>query len=142
MSPPGVATSDTDSGSNVLELALACCRVMRQLASLIELPLEELYTLYILSAYRPRSVKHLTRMLSVRDSRTSKILHSLEARGHITRVLSLRDRRVEEVSLTPRGKQAAEAILTGAGDLSGELRRWLPAPSVLQDAEGPLSRLI
>jgi DNA-binding MarR family transcriptional regulator len=109
------------NGRNVLELSLACCRVTRRIASSLDLSVEELYALFVLATRRPKSVKELTRNLEVRDSRTSKILHSLEQRGHITRTLSLADRRVEEVVLTSRGICVAGEILAAAEAMAAEL---------------------
>jgi DNA-binding MarR family transcriptional regulator len=87
-------------------------KLEKRLESVTRLSSDALLVLLLLHTRRPASVKELTKHLGVSDSRTSKLLCTLEDKGLITRRISLTDRRVERISLTPRGDSIIETALS------------------------------
>ena len=110
-------------GRILLELLLSFGHVEKQLARTARLSIEALHCVSLLHTAQPRSVKHLSALLGIEGSKTSKILRTLEDRGYISRKLSLIDRRVEEVSLTPLGLHAVEGVLRSLSEID------IPLPS-------------
>lgn len=96
-------------------------KLEKHLESLTRLSSDALLVLLLIHTRRPASVKELTRHLGVSDSRTSKLLCTLEDRGLVTRRISFADRRVEQISLTPRGDRIVETVLA-VNDAPGDLR--------------------
>ena len=95
-------------------------KLAKKLESLTRLSSDALLVLLLIHSKRPSSVKELTGYLGVSDSRTSKLLCTLEDRGFITRRISLTDRRVEQISLTPRGDRIVEIALSVPATLKEE----------------------
>lgn len=94
-------------------------KLEKRLESLTRLSSDALLVLLLIHTRRPASVKELTRHLGVSDSRTSKLLCTLEDRGLVTRRISIADRRVEQISLTPRGDRVVETVL-GVNEAAGD----------------------
>jgi DNA-binding MarR family transcriptional regulator len=107
-------------------LLLACHRLQKQLASSEGLSVDESHCLGQLFLHAPCCVKELCGMLGVTASRTSRLLHSLEARGYLLRSLGYQDKRKELLQLTEEGSVAAQRLLCSASNLVPELIGSLP----------------
>ena len=113
-------TTHRDPGTGLLDLLLACHRAAKEVAEHTGLSSDEVFCLFILQEHRPQNVKALSNLLGVRSSRMSKILYSLEDRGFVVRAISLVDHRMEEVTLTPRGKDRIVDVLAFARTLADD----------------------
>jgi DNA-binding MarR family transcriptional regulator len=110
-------------GIHLLRLLLLCREVDKELAKRSGLGIDELHCLCVLHLDRPSCVKYLNSSLGLYATRTSKLLRSLEELGMVTRSLQFEDHRKEQITLTEKGRLAAESILDFCAEHGSELVR-------------------
>ena len=104
-----------------MDTALLCRKADRLIACAIGMTVEEVHCLYALAATAPACVKVLSDSLGISAPRTSKVLRALERRGYVVRTLHSEDRRMEQILLTPSGRETAKKIMTLSRDVGEKL---------------------
>jgi DNA-binding MarR family transcriptional regulator len=110
-----------ESGSDLLKVSLLFRKAAKQVAQSAGLTIDEAHCLNLLRVERIWCVKKLRELVGLTPTRTSKLLRSLEEGGFVSRSLSRVDRRMELISLTEKGAQLAERLLTISNDVGKQL---------------------